>query len=484
MLVLGDLRNERSDVVGTRRRRRRRLRLFVASAGIYLSWILLGRRRPRDPRSRSRDEHDADVARLQETLRTTSGPFRLRKRRDGHQARAIPVADGRPELNLRSLNGILALSPESGTAVVEPQVTVRQLVRAAARAGLVPAVVPEFPEITIGGAIQGLAAESTCHRHGLFHESVEWMDVLLGDGELVRVSPTEHVDLWSALPGSYGSLGTLVAASLRLVPGTPWIRVEHRRTDLSSFLDPATRWPDDFVDAICDQGEEVVVTTGNWAAFPESGDTIVRSRWFDPYHCDRVMATAEHRGRELMDAEAYLFRYDRGAFWVGPDKLGRSLPSRLIFGGFANAANLYRLRRTRQRLSTGPSRRVVQDCIVPADRAEKLVRFVRTATDGPLWLLPITAAHANLFGLRPGRWVNVGVYGRMDRSPDRVVAFERDLEREVTRLGGVKTLHAELFSDREALARVYDLEAYEDLRRHYRAERAFPHIFDKLGIAG
>ena len=41
-----------------------------------------------------------------------------------------------------------------------------------------------------GGSIQGLAAESSSFRMGLFHETVLEMQVLLADGRLLRCSQT------------------------------------------------------------------------------------------------------------------------------------------------------------------------------------------------------------------------------------------------------------------------------------------------------
>jgi hypothetical protein len=46
--------------------------------------------------------------------------------------------------------------------------SMEQMVDALLPLGLMPAVVPEFKGITIGGSLQGLAAESTSFKYGIF----------------------------------------------------------------------------------------------------------------------------------------------------------------------------------------------------------------------------------------------------------------------------------------------------------------------------
>lgn len=56
-----------------------------------------------------------------------------------------------------------------------------RLVEATLRHGLVPPVVMEFPGITAG--------ESSSFRHGFFDESVGFVEMVLGNGDVVRTLP-------------------------------------------------------------------------------------------------------------------------------------------------------------------------------------------------------------------------------------------------------------------------------------------------------
>jgi FAD/FMN-containing dehydrogenase len=50
------------------------------------------------------------------------------------------------------------------------------------RQGVMPTVVPQLKTITLGGAVAGVGIESSSHRHGLVHDGMLELDVLLGDG--------------------------------------------------------------------------------------------------------------------------------------------------------------------------------------------------------------------------------------------------------------------------------------------------------------
>ena len=82
------------------------------------------------------------------------------------------------------------------------------LVRECLAHGVMPAVVPQLKTITLGGAVAGVGIESSSHRHGLVHDTMLELEVLLGDGRIVTATPdNEHADLFFGFPNSYGTLG-------------------------------------------------------------------------------------------------------------------------------------------------------------------------------------------------------------------------------------------------------------------------------------
>jgi len=72
--------------------------------------------------------------------------------------------------------------------------------------------------VTVGGAIASDVHGKNHHLDGTFGQHVVSLQLLLGNGEIVRVSPTENTALFHATCGGMGLTGTILSASFRLVP--------------------------------------------------------------------------------------------------------------------------------------------------------------------------------------------------------------------------------------------------------------------------
>jgi len=90
--------------------------------------------------------------------------------------------EGCKKIDVSMLNGYVKVDIDAKLIYVEPLVSMESLLAATLAHGLVPAVLPEFRNITVGGALSGAGLESTSHRHGQLSDIVEFMDILLGDG--------------------------------------------------------------------------------------------------------------------------------------------------------------------------------------------------------------------------------------------------------------------------------------------------------------
>src|ERR1051325_6800502 len=100
-------------------------------------------------------------------------------------------AGSRRRLDVRAFNEVLEINNQFVEA--EGMTPYETLVDACLAQGTMPAVVPQLKTITLGGALAGVGIESSSHRYGLVHDTVEEVEVLLGDGRIVTASPTnEH----------------------------------------------------------------------------------------------------------------------------------------------------------------------------------------------------------------------------------------------------------------------------------------------------
>jgi glycolate oxidase len=117
-----------------------------------------------------------------------------------------------------------AVDPEALIAVVQPGVINTDIKDAAAAHGLTYPPDPASAAFsTIGGNIATNAGGLCCVKHGVTRDFVLGLEVVLADGEVVRLGGRSRkdvagYDLVSLLCGSEGTLGIVTEASLRLIP--------------------------------------------------------------------------------------------------------------------------------------------------------------------------------------------------------------------------------------------------------------------------
>lgn len=167
-----------------------------------------------------------DLDGVRETLRLASEhgvPVVPRGAGSGVAGGAL-AGDGTLVLDLSALNRIVEIDPVDDLAVVEPGVITADLDRAAGEFGLRYAPDPASAAIsTLGGNIATNAGGMRCVKYGVTREAVLGLDVVLADGTLIStgrrtLKGVAGLDLTSLFVGSEGTLGVIVAATLRLRP--------------------------------------------------------------------------------------------------------------------------------------------------------------------------------------------------------------------------------------------------------------------------
>ncbi len=424
-----------------------------------------------------RDAHRARVARLQARL-AAAPEVRLGKRtsnlfRDRAAVRA-------PRLDVHDFDHVLAVDAAAGWVDAEGMVPYDALADACLAQGVMPAVVPQLKSITLGGAVAGVGIEATSFRHGLVHETVLELDVLTGDGRVVGARPdNEHADLFFGFPNSYGTLGYALRVRARTIPVKPYVAVEHRRfSDAGRFFDAlatACTGGADFVDAVAFDARTFVLSA---ARFVETA----------PFTSDYTYERIYYRSlleRELdhLTTRDYLWRWDTDWFWCSKNVGAQHPWLRRLYGRRGLNSRTYtklmrinsRLGLTRafDRLSGWHRESVIQDVDIPLERAPAFLDFyLREIGILPLWLCPIGATpHADRFPLFPRRralYVNFGFWDvKRTREPHPPGHFNRLIEREVARLGGIKSLYSDSFFTREEFDAAYGGAAYAKLKARY-----------------
>src|SRR5271169_2157941 len=189
--------------------------------------------------------------------KTTSNLFRHRQQ------------TGTKRIDVRAFHHVLNVDAERLTADVEGMTTYEELADETLKSGLLPTVVPQLKTITIGGAISGIGIESSSFKYGLVHETVEEMEILLGDGSTIVCSRTQNPDLFYGFPNSYGTLGYVLRLKVKLIPAKRYVKLTHARfTEPAKFfaqieaLCASSRF--DYIDGAVFSGDEMYITTGEF----------------------------------------------------------------------------------------------------------------------------------------------------------------------------------------------------------------------------
>jgi delta24-sterol reductase len=412
-------------------------------------------------------------------------------------------------IKMGDLRDVLAIDAEKGTVRVEPFVTVGQVTRFLLARGYMLAVTLEIEDATVGGL--ALAAGMTTHSHkaGMLFETVVAWDVVLADGSLVRATADEHTDLFRALPWSHGTLALLVALELRIIPVKPYVRLTYtparsqeeycrRIYELSTAKDAP-----DFVEATVFSKEEAVIMTGRFAEVETAEDRAKVNplgRWHKPWFYKHVEGFKEQGGEELVPLQHYLMRHNRSIFWVVADMipegnhplfrwaLGWMMPPKIAFLKFSTTPAVRKMTFTLQ---------VFQDIVLPMSAMKRAIDTAHELFEiYPILLYPsrvtdrgprsgqLRAPRELVPGEGHGMYFDLGVYGvplpikRGERF--RTVHAMRRMEELTREVGGYPFLYADTFMTREEFRQMFDLSLYDEVRKKYGAEGAFPELYDKI----
>ncbi len=397
------------------------------------------------------------------------------------------TANGLRYVDVSALATIIEINNTEGYALVEPNVALDALVKATAKQGLIPPMVAEFPGITVGGAVQGGSGESSSFKWGTFDETCLEYEVVLGDGEKIVVSPTEHSDLFSGLACAFGSLGVLTLLKIKLVPAATYVKLAYYPVDnfeaATADIQKYCQTEADFVDGILFSKDNGVIMVGSYtnaADLPVTRLSRLRDEWFYIHarHISRQPAFYE----ELIPLKDYLFRYDKGAFWVaklGFNRVPFNRLTRLVVAGLLSTRTLFKLLHG----SNYGYVYLAQDLCLPRQNVTKFLEFADTELNiYPLWLCPLKPAALGTLSpaaLATDLVINVGVWGEMKPSEINFSERNRGLEATVFALGGRKVLYAHAYYTRAEFWDIYNQAGYEKLRADYHADIVFPDVYQK-----
>ena len=395
---------------------------------------------------------------------------------------------------------VLEVNREKRTVLVEPNVPMDRLVEETMKYGLVPPVVMEFPGITVGGGYAGTSGESSSFKHGFFNQTINFIEMVLANGDVVKCSEFEKPDLFYGAAGAVGSLGVTTLVELRLRGAKKYVETKYH--PVSSTAEAIKKIEQvmlnselDYVDGILYSKTQGVVITGRMTDIPTPNARIQRfsnakDSWFY-LHVQDVIAKGGEPITEMIPLAEYLFRYDRGGFWVGAlafdyFKMPFNNWSRWWLDDFVHTRMMY----TALHASGQSKKCIIQDLALPFSTAERFVDYTdKKFGIYPLWLCPLRQSqlptmHPHVNEMEEGGQslkplLNIGLWGLGPSQPHNFIQANRDLERKLRELGGMKWLYAHIFYTEDEFWQIYDRKWYDALRAKYNAT-SLPSVYEKV----
>ena len=423
------------------------------------------------------------------------------------------VASQRPRIDLSGFNEVIEVDARNNRAIAEGMTTYESLAHATLAHGAMPCVVPQLKSITLGGAAAGVGIEASSFRHGLVHDTLLSLDVLLAGGDIVTCTPeNEHRDLFFGFPNSYGTLGYALKVTARTMPVKRYVRIEHvRHTDPRRYFEDlearcrerGARAPD-FIDGAVFARGEMVITLGRFVdVAPYASDYT----WKKIYY-----RSLRERSEDYLATRDFLWRWDTDWFWCSKNLgaqnplvrrlFGRKRLNSVTYAAIMRWNSRWGITRALDRLAGRHPESVIQDVDIPIARAPEFLEFFhREIGILPVWICPIgvhdsgahdsgahdtntntrTNARFPLYPIDPKTlYVNFGFWDVV-RSTELHESghFNRLIERKVAELGGVKSLYSDSYYPEDEFWQRYNREAYEALKARYDPQGKLKNLYEK-----
>ncbi|MCA9535995.1 MAG: FAD-binding oxidoreductase [Myxococcales bacterium] len=463
----------------------------------------------------------ADVRRYAELRRrgAPEGQVMLRTDRKGTDALNTRVADkdNAARIAMHDLRAILGVDHAAGTVRVEPFVTIGEVAAHLDAQGLQLEATIEMEGATLGGLVLAIGMTTHSHVCGLMHDIVEAYELVTASGELLRVTRDgEHADLFRALPFSQGTLGLLVALSLRVVPAPTHVRLVYRPFfDLDEYCAEHERLlraqdPPWFLEAQVFGRDRAVILEGHLATSEEvaSGALPINdvNHWNKPFFFKHVESMLDRPAgtcvTELVPTYAFLMRHERSMCMT----MGQIIPTanEAWFRhslGWTLPPNMPLLKGSRppEERARAMRRQVYQDFAFPAEHLRELLTHLDdTFQIYPLLVYPCRVVDRGGMVRVPGQhgvpwdgrerhglYLNLGIYGppRAIREGDLrypTVTKVRELEALVRARSGFLHTYVDVLSTEAEFEAMFDHTLWRQMRARYGADGVFPTVFEKI----
>lgn len=438
-----------------------------------------------------RNQHHAQIEKLAAELVPNNQPLRVKKKTISNLFRYEGRNKGnRKAVNLSKFDKPLYLDKKNQTLEVQGLATFEKIVDFTLPHGLLPLITPELKHITIGGATVGIGIEANTHKYGFVHNSLLEADVLLPDGRIVTCSASnEFADLFNGLANSYGTLGYILRAKIKLRPTKPYMKLTTKQfSDMTKYLaemkKASAKSAIEIVEGLVYNETTLFLTTGKEVTKPTTLKTIYKNAIF--------YQDLSKPGTFTLPMKEYLFRYDPEWFWNMPETkfftfARKLLPRRIRNSGFYSQYDRLNLKLpfVKNEAKDAEFEHLIQDWEVPWKYGKALLNFIFKTVDlnnKPLALVMVKIPKpATNYPLKPNKlYLNVGSYSFIKRHPGQE-KFDatRAIDDFTFKHQGLKMLYSSTFASKSKFDQVYNGTEYSKLKQKYDPKGLTPTLFEK-----
>uniref|UniRef100_A0A0N5AGJ0 Delta(24)-sterol reductase n=1 Tax=Syphacia muris TaxID=451379 RepID=A0A0N5AGJ0_9BILA len=407
-------------------------------------------------------------------------------------------------INTSDLLDIIEINVDEEYVNVEPLVTIGHLVKALYTRGYSLPVVPELDSLTVGDLIDGCGIGSSSKKYGLFQESCLSFEMVMSDGSLItsskvksEVTNPSNLALFYGIPWSYGSLGILVSAKLRIIPLKSFVKLTYIPCFSEEILhdvisEEAADSDNDFVEALLFRKHFGVVVKGTMFDKIDSQDEdcAVTGAWCEEPFYKHVKEIGDKRRiyTEYMPVLHYYHRHSRSIFW-GLKKieyLTNSCVFRHLFGwAMPPKMSLLKMFATHAVQSYYRKHHVTQGILVPLNHLNATIDFIDAEIEVyPIWLCPFalnpTTGFLRQTSGRRLMFCGICVYG--DSLKCNAISLDniKRIEQFVCSVSGFKMFIGKWCMSKSEFWDMFDSSLYDWLRLKYDCREAFPDVYEKI----
>lgn len=196
----------------------------------------------RAPLAVLRPAHARDIAAIISFARRCG--LKVAARGEAHSSFGQAQAPSGIAIDSRSLKQIDGV--DGSSIWVDAGVTWRELLTRTAAEGFTPPVLTDYLDLSVGGVLSVGGIGGATQRFGFVADNCLELEVVTGQGEIVRCSATQQPQLFRAVLGGLGQCGIITRACIPLHRALPLARVyQLTYSDLGSFLRDQRRICDD-----------------------------------------------------------------------------------------------------------------------------------------------------------------------------------------------------------------------------------------------